>query len=133
MNAKMNRRKFVTLSAAALAGSPGVGSATLMSQRRLGRTGVEAGILGMGGVGFLTDWDDREQIEALIIESIDAGVNYFDTAHNYGDGTSERSLGLVMGQSYLRGSASGSRRELEKIAHRLSRSDSVAWIWQRQG
>jgi aryl-alcohol dehydrogenase-like predicted oxidoreductase len=97
MSTKMNRRKFVTVSAAALVGSAVAGAVTPMPHRQLGRTGVKVRILGMGGIGFLTDWDNQEEITALIIECLDAGVNYIDTAHTYGDGKSERSLGLVMG------------------------------------
>jgi aryl-alcohol dehydrogenase-like predicted oxidoreductase len=114
MSKKMNRREFMTVSAAAVA--TGVVAGTLwgeeptlpipggekakpkMPQRLLGRTEVKVGILGLGGVGFLTDWEDENQIAFLITEIIDAGVNYFDTAHSYGEnGKSERSLGLIMG------------------------------------
>ena len=104
MSKKMNRREFMTVSAAAL--TTGAVASTLLSeetkpklpQRTLGRTKIKVGILGLGGVGFLTDWEDENPIAALITEAMDAGVNYFDTAHTYGkDGKSERSLGLVMG------------------------------------
>jgi len=103
MSKKMNRREFIMVSATALA--TGAVSCALLGektkhklpQRLLGRTKVKVGILGLGGVGFLTDWEDENQIAALITEAIDAGINYFDTAHSYGkDGKSEQSLGLVM-------------------------------------
>ncbi|MBC8456969.1 MAG: aldo/keto reductase [Deltaproteobacteria bacterium] len=68
-----------------------------LSQRPLGRTGVNVSILGLGGVGFLTEWNDKDAIAQLINEAIDAGINHFDTAHMYGEGKSEESLGLVMG------------------------------------
>jgi aryl-alcohol dehydrogenase-like predicted oxidoreductase len=68
-----------------------------LPQRTLGRTGVKVSILGLGGVGFLTDWNDKDAIAQLINDVIDSGINYFDTAHAYGDGKSEESLGLVMG------------------------------------
>jgi len=104
MSKKMNRREFITFSATALATGAvadsllGEQTKPKLPQRLLGRTKVKVGILGLGGVGFLTDWEDENRIAALITEAIDAGVNYFDTAHTYGkDGKSERSLGLVMG------------------------------------
>ena len=115
MSKKMNRREFMTASAAVLAtgavadallgdlpaatlSAQAVETKEKLPQRLLGRTKVKVGILGLGGVGFLTDWEDEDQIAALINEAIDSGVNYFDTAHAYGkDGKSERSLGLVMG------------------------------------
>jgi aryl-alcohol dehydrogenase-like predicted oxidoreductase len=69
-----------------------------LPQRTLGRTQVKVSILGLGGIGFLTDWEDKDQIGALVNEAIDSGVTYFDTAPTYGeDSKSERSLGLVMG------------------------------------
>ena len=102
MGKKMNRREFMTVSAAALATGAvagnllGAETTEKLPQRILGRTKVKVGILGLGGVGFLIDWEDENQIAALINEAIDSGVNYFDTAHTYGEGKSERSLGLVM-------------------------------------
>jgi len=68
-----------------------------LPQRLLGCTGVKVSILGLGGVGFLTEWNDKDAIAQLINEAIDAGINYFDTARMYGGGKSEESLGLVMG------------------------------------
>jgi aryl-alcohol dehydrogenase-like predicted oxidoreductase len=109
MNKHINRREFVGLSAAALAAGvsapilPGEEARSKMPQRILGRTGVMVGILGMGGAGFLTDAEDKDLIVGLIDEAIDAGVNYFDTARNYGQGKSEESLGLVMGTARRKG------------------------------
>jgi aryl-alcohol dehydrogenase-like predicted oxidoreductase len=109
MSNHINRREFVGLSAAALAAGvaapilPGEEAKFKLPQRILGRTGVMVGILGMGGAGFLTDAEDKDLIVGLIDEAIDAGVNYFDTARNYGQGKSEESLGLVMGTARRKG------------------------------
>ncbi len=73
------------------------GSRAKFPQRPLGRTGVNVSILGLGGVGFLTEWNDKDAIAQLINEVINSGINYFDTARMYGEGKSEESLGLVMG------------------------------------
>lgn len=103
MSEHIHRREFVGLSAAALAAGvstavlPGEEVKSKLPQRILGRTGVKVGILGIGGAGFLIDSDDKDLIAGLINEAIDAGINYFDTAPMYGNGKSERSLGLVMG------------------------------------
>jgi aryl-alcohol dehydrogenase-like predicted oxidoreductase len=106
---KIKRREFMTVSAStlaagALASTPladkigGEKTKGKLPQRTLGRTQVKVSILGLGGIGFLVDWEDRDQIGALINEAIDSGVNYFDTAPTYGeDSKSEHSLGLVMG------------------------------------
>ena len=71
------------------------GTATL-PQRMLGRMGVSVSILGLGGVGFITEMSDKDAIAALIIEAMDSGINYFDTAASYGKGVSEQNLGMVM-------------------------------------
>ena len=99
MTRRMTRREFVG-TAAALTGGAVVSAYAetdrqpLLPQRVLGQTKVKVSLLGLGGVGFLTDFEDKEEIAALIHEIMDAGVNYFDTAPAYGK--SEESLGLVM-------------------------------------
>jgi aryl-alcohol dehydrogenase-like predicted oxidoreductase len=110
MSKYINRREFVGLSAAALLATgfsapmlPGEEAKSKLPQRILGRTGVKVGILGIGGAGFLTDAEDKDLIIRLINQAIDAGVNYFDTARNYGQGKSEESLGLVMGTARRKG------------------------------
>ncbi len=71
MGKKMNRREFMTVSAAALTTAAVAGTLLgeetkpKLPQRTLGRTKVKVGILGLGGVGFLTDWEDENQIAAL--------------------------------------------------------------------
>jgi aryl-alcohol dehydrogenase-like predicted oxidoreductase len=51
---------------------------------------------GCGAVGgFMVRGDPGDQ-ERTIARAIDAGVNYFDTAVQYGDGESEKNLGRVL-------------------------------------
>jgi aryl-alcohol dehydrogenase-like predicted oxidoreductase len=51
---------------------------------------------GCGAVGgFMVRGDPADQ-ERTIARAIDAGVNYFDTAVQYGDGESEKNLGRVL-------------------------------------
>ncbi len=101
MSANLNRREFIEASAAALglglAAGADAADAPRLPQRTLGRTGVQVGIVGLGGVGFLTDWTDKDAIAKLLNEALDSGINYFDTARIYGKGVSEESLGLLMG------------------------------------
>lgn len=69
-----------------------------MQLRNFGRTGLKLSILGFGcGAvgGFMVRGDHTEQ-ERTIAHALDAGVNYFDTAVQYGDGESEKNLGRVL-------------------------------------
>jgi aryl-alcohol dehydrogenase-like predicted oxidoreductase len=53
-----------------------------MERRILGRTGRELSLIGLGGVVFVSL--DQEESNALVAESIERGVNYFDVAPSYG-------------------------------------------------
>ncbi len=68
-----------------------------MQKRRLGRTGAEVTILGMGGgrIG-VTKPPTREEAVALINRGLDLGINFIDTAPSYGNGESETRIGIVM-------------------------------------
>jgi len=79
-----------------------------MFRRRLGRSNLEVSAMGLGcwAIGGPWDWleadgskgpvgwgqvDDAESIRAIHY-ALDAGINFFDTAANYGCGHSERIL-----------------------------------------
>jgi len=69
-----------------------------MQLRVFGRTGMQLSVLGFGcGAvgGFMVRGDPADQ-ERVIARAIAAGVNYFDTAVQYGDGESEKNLGRVL-------------------------------------
>src|SRR5882672_8609651 len=69
-----------------------------MQLRQFGRTGMQLSVLGFGcGAvgGFMVRGDPAEQ-ERTVARAIEAGVNYFDTAVQYGDGESEKNLGRVL-------------------------------------
>jgi aryl-alcohol dehydrogenase-like predicted oxidoreductase len=68
--------------------------------RTLGRTGlrVSAVSFGAGPVsGVMTGTDFDAQL-ATVRRAIDAGINWFDTAADYGDGKSETNLGRVLAE-----------------------------------
>jgi aryl-alcohol dehydrogenase-like predicted oxidoreductase len=69
-----------------------------MQLRAFGRTGLKLSVLGFGcgAVGGLMVRGDPADQERTIARAIDAGVNYFDTAVQYGNGESERNLGRVL-------------------------------------
>jgi aryl-alcohol dehydrogenase-like predicted oxidoreductase len=69
-----------------------------MQLRVFGRTGMQVSVLGFGcGAvgGFMVRGDPAEQ-ERVVARALAAGVNYFDTAVQYGDGESEKNLGRVL-------------------------------------
>ena len=69
-----------------------------MQFRTFGRTGMRLSVLGFGcgAVGGLMVRGDPADQERAIARAIAAGVNYFDTAVQYGNGASEENLGRVL-------------------------------------
>jgi aryl-alcohol dehydrogenase-like predicted oxidoreductase len=69
-----------------------------MQLRVFGRTGMQLSVLGFGcGAvgGFMVRGDPADQ-ERTVARAIAAGVNYFDTAVQYGNGESEKNLGRIL-------------------------------------
>jgi aryl-alcohol dehydrogenase-like predicted oxidoreductase len=71
-----------------------------MEFRLFGRTGMKLSVLGFGcgAVGGLMVRGDPADQERTVARAIDVGVNYFDTAVQYGDGESEKNLGRILQQ-----------------------------------
>ena len=69
-----------------------------MEMRVYGRTGLRLSALGFGcgAVGGLMVRGDARDQERAIARALEAGVNYFDTAVQYGDGESEKNLGRAL-------------------------------------
>jgi aryl-alcohol dehydrogenase-like predicted oxidoreductase len=69
-----------------------------MEQRQLGRTGLQVSVLsfGCGAVGGLMTRGAPQDQERAISQALDAGITYFDTAPQYGNGTSEENLGRIL-------------------------------------
>jgi aryl-alcohol dehydrogenase-like predicted oxidoreductase len=89
-----------------------------LQKRRLGKTGFDATIMGLGGEGVLRTFGrDREAYE-LINRAIDVGVNYFESARAY-DGSESyygRSLRERRDQIFLT-SKSHARDKAGALAH----------------
>ena len=69
-----------------------------LTTRRLGKAGLEVSIMGTGLWAVGGGWgpvDDQKALEAIDV-SLDAGINFFDTADVYGAGHSEELLGKAM-------------------------------------
>jgi aryl-alcohol dehydrogenase-like predicted oxidoreductase len=80
-----------------------------MEMRVFGRTGMQLSVLGFGcgAVGGLMVRGDALDQERTVARAIAAGVNYFDTAVQYGNGESEKNRprptqpeGLQRGRRY---------------------------------
>ncbi len=69
-----------------------------MEMRVFGRTGMQLSVLGFGcgAVGGLMVRGDALDQERTVARAIAVGVNYFDTAAQYGSGESEKNLGRVL-------------------------------------
>jgi aryl-alcohol dehydrogenase-like predicted oxidoreductase len=66
-----------------------------MEYRRMGRTGLKVSEICLGTMTF-GHGTDRAEAKRIVDLSIDAGVNFFDTANGYSNGESETILGGIM-------------------------------------
>ena len=94
-----------------------------METKRLGKTDLEVGRLGIGlsEVGFNLELTDVDQVRDVINQALDSGVNFLDTAACYG--ISEELLGIV---------ASERRDEYvlaTKAGHFLPRNEGEDWTY----
>jgi predicted aldo/keto reductase-like oxidoreductase len=63
-----------------------------MRKRRLGRTGLQVSVVGFGGIPIISA--SRKEAENVVKHAFERGINYFDTARNYGD--SEEKIGAAL-------------------------------------
>jgi aryl-alcohol dehydrogenase-like predicted oxidoreductase len=98
---KLPRREFLAVStAAAISGIAGATPAADgtewrnkqpgMTYRKLGRTNFMVSSMGMGGDDIRPDNND------FVLWAMDQGLNYFDTAPQYGNGASERGFAAIL-------------------------------------
>ena len=80
-----------------------------MKYARLGKTGLEVSRICLGGMSYgePTRGDHvwtlpLDQARPLIVAALEAGINFFDTANGYSDGTSEEVLGTVLREAARR-------------------------------
>lgn len=66
---------------------------TRMPKRKLGRSGIEVPVLGLGGHGSFID----RQI--LLRKAVETGVTYWDTSSGYANGNSELGIGKFIGRN----------------------------------
>lgn len=70
----------------------------ILPLRKLGKTGQDVTMLGLGGyhIGWTTEKDAQETIEA----ALEGGIRFFDTAESYGPHTSEERYGKYLVPEY---------------------------------
>jgi L-galactose dehydrogenase/L-glyceraldehyde 3-phosphate reductase len=100
-----------------------------MEMRVFGRTGMRLSLLGFGcgAVGGLMVRGTAAEQTRTVARALDAGVNYFDTAVQYGDGQSETNLGRVLAELKPRDAIVGTKVRLRsgnfgRIAETVGRS-----------
>ncbi|MBI3318742.1 MAG: aldo/keto reductase [Candidatus Omnitrophica bacterium] len=69
-----------------------------MRNRPFGKTGWQVSEIGFGCWGLGGGWGPRDdaQAKAALWRALELGINFFDTAHVYGNGLSEKILGEVV-------------------------------------
>ena len=70
------------------------GANVQIPKRTLGKTGVEATLLGLGGEGVLRTFGHEQAAYRLINRAIDLGINYFESARAYSGSESYYGLAL---------------------------------------
>jgi aryl-alcohol dehydrogenase-like predicted oxidoreductase len=70
----------------------------LLPLRKLGKTGELVTMLGVGG--FHIGWTSERDAQEVIETAIAGGIRFFDTAHNYQGGTSEKRYGQFLLPKY---------------------------------
>ncbi len=100
-----------------------------MERRRLGKTGLQVGVIGFGAL--VAAGRPQQEVDELVGTALDAGVDYFDTAHSYGD--SQEKLGralegrrdqVVLGAKLIHRGADEAAVEVDRALGRL-RTDYI--------
>ena len=70
----------------------------ILPLRKLGRTGVNVTMLGVGG--YHIGWTTEKDAQAVIEAAIEGGIRFFDSAESYGPHTSEIRYGKYLTPKY---------------------------------
>jgi len=111
MSRSWNRRSFIKRSLAVTTGIGLTAGSGLLSElyawvndplnnpmptRPLGKTGHQVSLFSLGGQATLERPNRHDDAVAIINRALDLGVNFIDTANQYGRGVSEEYIGMVM-------------------------------------
>jgi aryl-alcohol dehydrogenase-like predicted oxidoreductase len=67
-----------------------------MDYRQLGHSGVRVSVIGLGTNRFGSKAVPQTEVDAIIDNVLELGVNFIDTANTYNDGASEETLGHAL-------------------------------------
>ena len=76
-----------------------------MLYRKLGSTGEEVSVIGLGGSHLGQPLVPEDEALRLIHEGIDRGINFLDNAWDYNEGRSEERVGKALSQGGYRNKA----------------------------
>lgn len=101
----MKRREFIQNTAAAMAAISVAGLGFSFTKngipyRKLGKTGLEVSLIGVGGYHIGDRFISDEDSVTLIREALDNGVNFLDNAWHYNNGRSEELMGKALLDGY---------------------------------
>src|SRR3990170_3869345 len=92
-----------------------------MEYRQLGCSGARVSVVGLGANRFGSPEVPQAEVDKIIAASLDAGINFIDTANVYNEGRSEETLGHAlkgrMDQVVL----------ATKFSFRRKRTDANSW------
>ncbi len=91
-----------------------------MEYRKLGNTGLNLSLLGLGGFHLLEI--DFHSVKNIVKAFLDSGGNYIETAHSYGNGLSERKLGKILPKNGIIVATKTEARDAETAEKELMQS-----------
>ena len=74
-------------------------AATPLPKRKLGRTGVEVSVLGLGGFHMGQEGSVEDSVR-LVRTAIDEGITFLDNCWDYNQGNSESRMGKALADGY---------------------------------
>jgi uncharacterized protein len=86
--------------AAAQAPGPIVSSVNGIGRRRLGKSGAEVSIIGVGGYHLGLSHIQEQDAIAIIRKALDEGINFLDNCWDYNAGVSEERMGKALQDGY---------------------------------
>lgn len=87
-----------------------------MEYRYLGNSGLKVSVIAYGDVRAQDTEEDQKRTNEIVQKCFELGINYFDTAENYGVGTHERVLGKAL-------KASGKQRSEFVVSTKIFQAD----------